>query len=274
VPESFSTICTAHAGSDDTTVDGKSVLRDTYVQGYTCGVASVIMTNAHGTFSAFVGIPDKDVSSTGSASLRVTVLDQNSTPLTTQNISVTRNRPGVAFSVSISGASIIKIEFTGSCIVYGMTMTGQATLYDRIFAPTEPVVAVHGGIAVNPRLFAVQCNAAVTTVDTLLIHAVALEQWALSGQGCGIATLDLPAAGYAHSVFAGRFGLAAADQVYKLAHVTIDVLVTGGKKVRSIQLTAREGYGPRPFSVSLQGGTRLQITWTDSPVKLYALTLA
>ena len=37
-------------------------------------------------------------------------------------------------------------------------------------------------------------------------------------------------------------------------------------------LIAREGYGPRPFSLSLAGAARLELSWPDQRIILFALS--
>jgi hypothetical protein len=56
-------------------VDRQPVLRDTYLSGATCGVASLIMTNAHGSFHALVGMDDSTGPETTGA-VKLSVLDQ------------------------------------------------------------------------------------------------------------------------------------------------------------------------------------------------------
>ena len=125
---------------------------------------------------------------------------------------------------------------------------------------------------VNPLAFKVDCNAAVSTTDILLIHEAALEQWALDGQRCGTAILDLRTLHQAKATFGGRIGLAAADQHLKLGHVQVQVLAGNGKVLRTVTLTAREGYGPQPFSISLAGGASLHLSWRDQRVIVFAMS--
>lgn len=276
VPQSFAFDCNAHVGADDVLVNRASVLRNSYIWATGCGVASLIMTNATGTFHALVGVQDTQPAGS-TAKVDVTVLDQNARPLYTGSVTARQGSSAVPLNVPITGGSILKLELANTnsyTIVYDMHMTGRATLYDRVFPPSEPPVVIRGGVPVNPRAFALTCNADVTKQDVLLIHAAALEQWTLEGTGCGVATLDLTRATYPRHTFGGRFGLAASDQRYKVGHLTVAVLDGKGKVVRSRALTAREGYGPQPFTIGLSGGVRLQLTWADQSVKLFAMTLA
>ena len=55
VPESFAIDCNAHPGDADIAVDHVAVLRDTYLSGTDCGVASLVMTSARGSFHALWG---------------------------------------------------------------------------------------------------------------------------------------------------------------------------------------------------------------------------
>ncbi len=271
VPEAFAIDCNAHPGADDITVNRLPVLRDTYLAGTRCGVASLVMTNAHGSFHALVGMDDSTGPET-TGSIKLTVLDQNSKPLFTTSVQAGIGKPGVPLSAPISGGSIVKLEFAGPLVVYKLQLSGQATFYDRVFPPSEPPISTPNGIVVNPRAFKVDCNTAVSTADILLIHEAALEQWALDGQRCGTAILNLRTLGQAHATFGGRFGLAATDQHLKIGHIQVQLLAGNGKVLRTVTLTAREGYGPQPFSISLAGAASLKFSWPDQRVILFALS--
>ena len=188
VPEAFAVDCNAHPGTDDITVNRLPVLRDTYLYGARCGVASLVMTNVRGSFHALVGMND----STGPAttgSLTLTVLDQTSKTLFTTTVQARIGMPGVVLNAPITGGGIVKLAFNGDLVVYNLQLAGQATFYDRVFPPSEPPVSTPGGTVVNPLAFKVDCNTAVSTTDILLIHEAALEQWALDGERCGTALL-------------------------------------------------------------------------------------
>lgn len=271
VPEAFAIYCNAHPGADDITVDRLPVLRDTYLSGTTCGVASLVMTNVRGSFHALVGMADGTSPET-TGGIKLTVLDQNSKPLFTRSARVGIGMPGVPLNAPITGGSIVKLEFAGPVVVYNLQLSGQATFYDRVFPPSEPPVSTPGGTLVDPRAFAVTCNTAVSATDILLIHEAALEQWALDGQQCGTATLDLRTLRQAHATFGARFGLAAADQHLKVGHVQVRLLVGNGTVLRTVILTAREGYGPQPFSISLAGAARLQLSWPDQRIIVFAMS--
>lgn len=271
VPDAFAIDCNAHPGADDITVNRLPVLRDTYLSGTRCGVASLVMTNARGSFHALVGMDDRTGPET-TGRITLTVLDQNSRPHFTTSVQAGIGRPGVPLSAPITGGSIVKLEFAGPLVVYHLQLSGQATFYDRVFPPSEPPISTPGGTVVNPRAFTVDCNAAVSKTDILLIHEAALEQWALDGQACGTAILNLQTLPRAHASFGGRFGLAAADQHLKIGHVRVQLLAGTGKVLRTVILTAREGYGPQPFSIGLAGAARLQLSWPDQRVILFAMS--
>jgi len=79
------------------------------------------------------------------------VLDQNSKPLTTKDVTANRGQPGEPIGASINGASIVQITFTGGAngILYGLQLTGHATLYDKVFPPSEPPVSTTGGTVID-----------------------------------------------------------------------------------------------------------------------------
>jgi hypothetical protein len=273
VPDAFAIDCNAHPGADDITVNRLPVLRDTYLNGTRCGVASLIMTNAHGSFHALVGMNDSTSPETRGA-LKLTVLDQNGKPLFITSVQAAIGKPAVPLSAPITGGSIVKLEFAGPglLVLYNLQLAGQATFYDRVFPPSEPPVSTPNGTVVNPLAFKVDCNAAVSTTDILLIHEAALEQWALDGQRCGTAILDLRTLHQAKATFGGRIGLAAADQHLKLGHVQVQVLAGNGKILRTVTLIAREGYGPRPFLISLAGAASIKLSWPDQRVIVFAMS--
>ena len=272
VPESFAIDCNAHPGDADITVDHVAVLRDTYVSGTNCGVASLVMTSARGSFQALVGLNDT-TSPEKSGVVKLTVVDQNSHPLFQTSARATIGTPAIALRAPITGASIVKLEFTGPSVVYDLQLTGRATFYDRIFPPSEPPTSIKAGAPLNPLAFAVGCNTAVSRTDILLIHAAALEQWALDGQLCGTASLNLRSITGPHAVFAGRYALPAAEYGSKDGRVQLRVLGSNGKVLRTITLIARDGYGPVPFQISLAGATRIELFWPDRRVILFAMCM-
>jgi hypothetical protein len=273
VPEAFAIDCNAHPGADDITVNRAIVVRDTYLYGTDCGVASLVMTNARGSFHALVGVDDA-TSPQRSGMVKLTVLDQNGHPLFTRSTRATIGKPSMPLDAKITGGSIVKLEITGPVVIYDLQLSGRATFYDRVFPPSEPPTSIKGGIALNPLAFSVDCNTSVSKLDILLLHAAALEQWALDGQRCGTATLNVATLQGAHAVFGGRYGLSAADQRLKLGHVLVRVLGPSGKVLRAITLTAREGYGPAPFVISLAGAAKLVLSWPEQRVIVFAMTLA
>lgn len=159
-------------------------------------------------------------------------------------------------------------------VLFDMTLTGHATLYDRVFPPSEPPVSTAGGTPLDPRAFAVTCNVAVTNQDILLIHQAALEQWALWLGGCGTATLNLATLHGSPGLFSLLYGMAVQDQHEGIAHVRLLVLDAQGKVLRTVTGVSRAGYGPRRLAISLAGGAKLQIAAVDATLYAYALTAA
>ncbi len=272
-PDSVVGICNAGLGTSDTTVDHQPVLRDNYIAVEGCGVAELIMTNANGTFSAKIGVSDASGGKTMAA--RLVVFDQNSKPLTIKNVTASLGQPAVTIGAGIDGASIVQITFTSNAnaILYDLRLTGHATLYDRVFPPSEPPVSTTGGTAVDPRIFKVSCNVGVATQDFELIHEVALEQWSLYVNGCGSATLNIASLHGRHGTFSALYGIALQDVSTLIAHLQLTVLNAKGKAVRQATFVARTGYGPRRAAISLAGGSTLQITSPDNKqLVVFALT--
>jgi hypothetical protein len=273
-PDAVIGLCNANLGTSDTTVAHQPLLRDTYLAVEGCGVAQLIMTNAHGRFTAKLGVDDSSIDKTMTAHL--VVLDQNSHPLVTSIATAHLGLPAVTLSASIDNASIVEISFSGPGRgdLYGFQLSGHATLYDRVFPPSEPPVSIPGGIAINPELMSVSCNVMRTTADMELIHQVALEQWSLYFLGCGSAILNLAALHGPHQTFSALYGIALQDQHYPIAHIQFTVLDAKGKIVRKAIFVARAGYGPRRAAISLAGGATLQLSITDGNIVLFALTTA
>lgn len=271
-PDAVVGICNANLGDSDVTVAHHLVPRYTYMAVEGCGVAELIMTDAHGTFTAKIGV--SDTSNAKSISAHLVVFDQNSKPLANVSATATQGQPGTAFNASITGASIVRITFTGNAngILYDMMMSGHATLYDRVFPPSEPPVSTPGGTAIDPRTMSVSCNVGVITKDMALIHQVALEQWSLYLNGCGSAIMNIAALHGPHATFSALYGIALQDSTVLIAHMQLAVLDAHGKTVRQATFVARAGYGPRRAAISLAGGSRLQITDADGSLVLYALT--
>jgi hypothetical protein len=271
-PDAVVGICNAGLGTQDATVGHQVVPRYTYMAVEGCGVAELIMTDARGAFRAKIAV--SDTSSSKSITARLVVFDQNSKPLTMASVTATRGQPGVAFKASIAGASIVRVTFTGGAngILYDMTLSGHATLYDRVFPPSEPPVSTAGGTAIDPRTMSVSCNVGVTTQDMALIHQAALEQWSIYLNGCGAATLNIAALRGPHATFSARYGIALQDTSVLIAHVQFAVLNAAGKTVRQATFVARAGYGPQRAAISLAGGAKLQITDPDGRLVLFALT--
>ena len=269
-------LCNANLGSADVTVANHPVPRYTYMAVEGCGTAELIMTDAHGSFSAKVGV--SDASTTPTITAHLIVLDQNSKPLSTMNVNVRQGEPGLGIGASITGASIVRITFTGNAyaVLYDMRLSGHATLYDRVFPPSEPPVSTTGGTAIDLRAATVSCNVQVTKQDMGLVHQVALEQWALYFNGCGTAILNIAPLRAPHQLFSALYGIALQDPTVLIGHLRLTVLDARGKQVRQATFVTRAGYGPRRAAISLAGGSKLQIdasdTPPDGPLVAYALT--
>ncbi|HWE61899.1 MAG TPA: hypothetical protein VHB98_09315 [Chloroflexota bacterium] len=273
-PDAVVGICNANLGTSDTTVTHQPLLRDTYLSVHGCGVAELIMTGAHGRFTTKFGIDDSSIDKTLTAHL--IVLDQNSHPIATSSATAQLGQPAVTLSATIDNASIVQISFNGNASgdLYGFQLSGHATLYDRIFPPSEPPVSTMGGTAINPLLMSVSCNVHPTTQDMELIHQVALEQWSLYFNGCGAAVLNLASLPGPHRTFSALYGIALQDPRVLIAHIQFTVLDAKGGTVRKATFVARAGYGPRRAAISLAGGAKLQLTIIDQPLVLFALTTA
>ncbi|HWE60921.1 MAG TPA: hypothetical protein VHB98_04350 [Chloroflexota bacterium] len=275
-PDALVGVCNARVGTSATTIAHQSVPQDGYIWLTGCGIAELIMTNAHGRFQARVGVEDSTDPRYRSGMISLTVLDPNSHPLVQTHVTIRNGSPSIPISARIDGGSILEVREIGDvqAILYDMTLTGQATLYDRVFPPSEPPISTPGGMAIDPRAFAVSCNAAVSNKDIVLIHQAALEQWALYGLGCGVATLNLTALHAPRHRFSALFGMALQDQENAIAHLTCSVLDAKGTVLRKLTVASREGYGPRYLAISLAGGAKLQVTWGDNAMVLFAMTAA
>jgi len=269
-------LCNADLGSADVTVANHPVPRYTYMAVEGCGTAELIMTDARGSFSAKVGV--SDASTTPTITAHLIVLDQNSKPLSTMNVNVRQGQPGARIGASITGASIVRVTFTGNAyaVLYDMRLSGHATLYDRVFPASEPPVSTKGGTAIDLRAATVSCNVHVTTQDIGLIHQVALEQWALYLNGCGTAILNIASLHTPHKLFSASYGIALQDPTVLIGHLQLTVLDAQGKQVRQATFVTRAGYGPRRAAISLVGGASLRIAASyvppDGPLVVYALT--
>ena len=274
-PNAVFGICNAILGTADLTVNRQLVPRNSYLSVTHCGVAELIMTNATGIFSARLGVSDATDSREVTAHL--VVLDQNSKPLVSMNVMAHQGQPGALIRASIRGASIVQISFTGNAsgVLYDMQLSGHATLYDRVFPPSEPPVSTVGGVAIDPREMAVSCNVHPTTLDMAMIHQAALEQWSLYSQDCGSAVLKIAALHGPHTTFSALYGIALQDQAVLTARLQFSVLNAQGKTLRHVSYVARSGYGPRRAEISLAGGSQLVITGTDAkPFVVFAMTLS
>jgi hypothetical protein len=275
-PDAVVSICNASQGTADTTVNHQLVLRDNYLAVGDCGIAELIMTDAHGSFSAKIGVADGSDGKTITAHL--VVLDQNSKPLTTRSVTAKLGHAAVTIVAGIAGASIVQLTFSSKAgnargILYALQLAGHATLYDRVFPPSEPPVSTKGGAVIDPRSFTVSCSLTVATQDFALIHQVALEQWSLYINGCGSAILSIAALHGRHGTFSALYGIPLQSPSTLIAHLQLTVLDAKGKTVRQATFVARAGYGPRRAAISLVGGSKLQITSPDSQrLVVFALT--
>jgi hypothetical protein len=271
-PDAVVGLCNAGLGNVDVTVANHPVPRYSYMAVEGCGIAELIMTDAHGTFAAKVGVSDSSTDKTMTAHL--VVFDQNSKPLSNMSVTAHQGQPGAAIGASITGASIVQISFTGNAagILYDMRLSGHGTLYDRVFPPSEPPVSTTGGTAIDPRTAKVSCNVSVSATDLALIHQVALEQWSLYLNGCGSAILNIASLHGPHKMFSALYGIAVQDPTVLIAHLQFTVLDAKGKTVRQATFVARAGYGPRRAAISVAGGSTLQITDPDGRLVIYALT--
>ncbi len=270
-------VCNAGVGTEDVTVAHQDVPRDSYVNIIGCGITELIMTNAHGRFHARFGISDTSSNTNNQETVTLVTLDQNSHPLVKVTVSAKFGGPSATLDASIDGASLLEVQSVsggGQGELFDMTLTGHATLYDRVFPPSEPPVSTTGGTPVDPRGFALACVAGVSTQDTLLIHQAALEQWSLALGGCGSATIDIAKLPGPHHLFSVLYGFAVLDQHYGIGHLRLSVLDAKGKVQRTVAAVTRAGYGPRRLAISLAGGTRLQIAGVDTPLTVFALTSA
>lgn len=269
--------CNAGVGTNDITVAGQEVPRDSYINLLGCGITELIMTNAHGRFHAKFGIIDTSSNALAQETAVLTTLDQNSHPLVRISVTARKGGPPATLDASIDNASILAVSIpTGGAqgVLYDMTLTGHATVYDYVFPPSEPPISAPGGVPIDPRGFTLACNVQVAQTDTLLIHQAALEQWSLNLQGCGLATLDLTALHGPHHLFSALYGLPAQAQYSGIAHLRVSVLDAKGKVLRTVMGVSRAGYGPRRLTISLVGGAKLQILGVDSQLTVFALTTA
>jgi len=276
-PEALVNVCNASVGTNDTAVAHQAIPRDSWISLIGCGVTELIMTNAHGRFHARFGISDASTNPDRQQTVDLITLDQNSHPLVQVRATAKQGAPPAILDANIAGASILEVRsVSGGApgVLFDMTLTGHATLYDRVFPPTEAPVSTAGGTPLDPRAFTVTCNVAVTNQDILLIHQAALEQWALWLGGCGTATLNLATLHGSHGLISLLYGMAVQDQHEGIAHVRLLVLDAQGKVLRTVTGVSRAGYGPRRLAIGLAGGAKLQIAAVDATLYVYALTAA
>jgi hypothetical protein len=278
-PRAFVSTCNSSVGTDDVTVAHQLVFGGTYLSTYDCGQTSLIFccTNARGSFHALFGAPDTDSGNNKAPVATVVIKDKNNKVLRQLTVHASFAARGVPIDISVNGASVLAISFRGdSGILYNMSLTGIATISQLVYAPTEPPLAVPGGVAVSPYDLTLSCNAAVSTSDVRLVGATTLEGWALSGTDCGQATLDLRGGKYPRHQFYARVGIAVGQPPDTVATIHVSVLGSGGKVLRAQNVVVRYGFGTLPFQANLAGATAVQLSWTHihalSAVVVYDVT--
>ena len=275
-PASLISHCNVGVGGADTSVDQQVVFYGTYIVAEMgCGGTGLVLSpNAHGRFQALFGSP-ATASPGGRPTVRIVALDRSEHPVAQATIRASYGAPAVAVDISVEHASTLSFSFSGgTAILFAMHLTGAAS-YDRIYPAVEPPVTVLGGMAINPSLFTVRCNAALANADTMLVGDASLEGWAILGQECGEADLTLSSLGATHQIFSARIGIVAGEAPDSILKMQFLVLNSAGTVIRHTTQTARYGYGPQPVQISLAGGAVLQVVWTgaNSPKAIiYAMT--
>ena len=277
--DAFVSQCNAVVGTTDTTVLHLPIFAGTYIAAAGgCGTTGLILgPNAHGTFTAFLGVPD-DAPSGAPPTVKIVVQDRTNHPLLVRTYRASYGAAGTPISIDITHASTLSFAFTGpSAVLYNVQITGRATVIDQVYPSTTPPVIFAGGNAVHPSAFHLDCNANITKDDRLLVHESTLETWALSGTECGSASLKLSGLHVPHAVFATRMGIEAGDPPTTIVKIELNVLDSHGASIRHSTWSLRYGYGPIDASITLKGGATVQILWltgnTDSAVDLYGMTL-
>jgi len=279
-PHAFASRCNSSIGSSDVAVAQKPIFGGTYLSTYSCGSASLFFccTNAVGTFHARFGVPDTETAGKP-ATATIIVKDKDDHVLLRRSYSALGGTPGVSMDIPIRiGASIVSFTFGGaSGLLYDLRLTGVATISERIYPPTEPLVEGPRGVAINAHDFATHCNSNVATEDQRVVGATALEGWALVGEACGEADLALAATKYPRHDFYARVGIALGEPPNTIVTFHFTVLNSAGKVIHSTKVQARYGYGTQPVHLSLRGGATVQIIWDSQTVSgtvVYAMTAA
>lgn len=156
-PSALAGSCNVYYGSSAASVAGTAVLANTYIRGLSCGIGTLILTDAYGCLRARFGIADG--SSPGPLALQIAVPDQTSHPL---------------FQATVHAAA---------GLLYDMRLAGAATVCSQVYPPVESPVLVPGGMAISANELVRQYNSYMADADVLLIHEATLEQWALRGVG-------------------------------------------------------------------------------------------
>lgn len=276
-PTAFVSKCNSIVGTDDVTVGHMPVLAGTYLATYSCGATSLFFccTTTAGTFHARFGVPDGSTSGPR-ATITVSVNDKNNHLLRQRAFTATRGNPGVPIDVDVGQASTLSFAFGGTeGVLYGMRLSGSATISVHIFPSSAPPVEVPGGVPINPNDFTRQCNAYVATDDLRLVGATTLEGWALTGEACGEADLSLAHTHYPRHDFYARFGIQLGEPPNTAVTMIFKTLDAAGKVMRTASVVARYGYGPQAVRLSLAGVAKVQIIWGTqnlSGTVVYALT--
>ena len=278
-PEAFVSGCNSSVGLQDTSVGQQPVFGGTYFSTFSCGSSSLIFccTPAVGTFHGLFGAPDNAPAggSAGPPTATVVVQDKDNHVLRRLTVHGVYGAPGTPIAVSINRASVLSFAFRGgSGVLYGLRLTGTATISDLIYPPTAPPVSPANGQAVDPSAFSLHCNAYLASTEQRLVGATTLEGWALYGESCGEADLPLSGARHAWRAFSARIGIKIDDSPGTAVTIRLNVLNKAGRVIRHRDKPARYGYGPQPVQISLAGGAVLQIQWLSSldTSVVYAMT--
>lgn len=280
----------AHCGSGADATD--IIVAHTIIMGHTsltsrgsCGSIRLVLSVAGpATFHTLFAVPD-NASGSAQPSLMVVATASDNTPLFQRTYRAPFSTPGIPIDVNlhktvgrtIKNVSVLSFIFTNDTdsVLYDARLTGNATAYSEVAAPVEPPV-LGNGVAINPRAFIETDMCALTNKDMLLLHEVALPEWALNlTPNCDSASLGLPSLPYPHHRFAARLGIDASENPDTIVKIHYDVLNGAGKSLRHSTLSVRYGYGPINAGIDLTGGVQLRISYeggTFAKVIVYAMT--
>lgn len=269
--------CNAYVGTDDWLVNGVPLLANTYIHAPAgCGIANLIIVPlSHGRYHALFAVPDS--APVGTGTVQVVVNDRDAHPVFSHTYKAVQSGGPVVIDVPIDRGSAIAFTFTGAVdVLYNASITGQGAIYGGVYPPVSPPTRIAGGTLVKMADWQLKCNGyAQSDSDVTLVHEVALQQWTLRGEGCGEADLFMQKSGYPAHTFAARIGFGASSDPRAIARIQLNIGNARGHVFRTKVYTVRYGYGPQDISISLAGGTFLQVLWLDSPtVYLFAATTA